>query len=500
MKVEVISSRFTNYTGGIENLEKMGAEITVLPHNDKEFPYYNPSIAWHKGKLHINIRSCNYTHINGRVTLGRHAHAMTKNMYGTIDPDTLKIDSLTELKYDKNTPEVIRKISGLEDARLFVRDDKLHFLGVEVNTSERNTTRASMALFRLNGDTLEYIETLAKPKADRHEKNWGVPDEPSELFDYSYSPTEVWKDGKVIGDRYTGNIHGGTQLIWQPDRKSYLAVVHDIKNVVDPTKNQSYWDTRKYIHYFAEYDAFGQLINLSAPFQFQGKMRIEFASGMVEHKDDLLISFGIMDGKPAIARFNKQQALSMLKPYYREDEKQVIELEKYTPMSEEDVSELAPWVAEIGATYCLITDDKERCQFSPRWEAIYRTYKRLLDSDADYVVVVNKATYVPYYNKILVQKTGRVNGDSPAYKAKHTNNEYYRWLKNAGRQWAELDENAYAGTRLELIRLLEQMIAIHKEDNLACDLAFNYVFRKKLSSRKLDNLVVYKGDWYEQVA
>lgn len=500
-KVEVITSSFRHYTGGIYNLEKLGAEITVLPYNDPEFPYYNPSIAWHNGKLKIVIRSCNYTHVNGRVTLGRYEHAMTKNLYGTLDPKTMKIDKLTELKYSKDTPEVITGISGLEDARLFVRGKDMHFIGVEVDTADRQNTRAAMAEFVLRGDTLEYIRTLAKPDPTRHEKNWSPTDVPSDLFDFTYSPTQQWKNGKVVGDKYTGNIHGGTQLVWQPDRKTYLAVVHDIKNVVDPTKSQSYWDSRKYLHYFAEIDAWGNLINLSAPFQFQGKMRIEFAAGLVEDGKDLLISFGIMDGQAAIARFNKEQALSMLKPYYREDEVQVLELENYTPIDDNGISDLTPWVAEIGASFCLITDDKERCRFSPRWEAIYRTYERLLKSDAEYVVVVNQPTYIPYHTKVLVQKTGKVNGDSPVYRGKHIDSGYYRWLKNTGRRWAELDENFYAGKRTELIPMLEDMIAMHKEDNLACDLAFNYVFRKKLTGeKKLDNLVGYKGSWYEQVA
>lgn len=291
-----------------------GARVTILEYNDPNFPYYNPSIAWDNDKLKISIRSCNFTvQPDGTWTLADGGtHARTKIMYGDIDPDSLKISNLKELKYADDSPEQILT-SGLEDARIFKRKDGMHFMGVRVHTPNVAEYKPTIAEFLLKGDTLHHIRTLEKPDPDRAEKNWLPTDVESDFFVYSIK--EIWKDGQVIGDKYTGNIHGGTQLIKQED--GYISILH-AKNL-NPNFRRVY-DKYDYVSYFAEYWPTGYLKRISKPFKLGTGEKIEFASGMVEHGKDLLISFGIRDRRIGIVRIPKQNLMDTLEEYGQDKE------------------------------------------------------------------------------------------------------------------------------------------------------------------------------------
>jgi hypothetical protein len=71
--------------------------------------------------------------------------------------------------------------------------------------------------------------------------------------------------------------------------------------------------SKDYTHLFARYDERGTLVELSEEFKFISS-GIEFAAGMVEMGDDLVITFGKEDVSSHYARINKKLVLSMLKP------------------------------------------------------------------------------------------------------------------------------------------------------------------------------------------
>lgn len=302
------------------NIQDYGARVVVMADiNDDQYPYYNPSIAFDgKGKLRIAIRSCNFTvKPDGYWHLADGSdHAITKVLYGYLDPETYTISDLKELKYSDGAPFETKQITGLEDARIYWRKDGMHFSGVEIDTRRFFIRPARQAEYVLDEatDTLQYIRTMASPNPTRPEKNWQPADKPG-LFDYSYSPTEVYKDDRVqlVGDApYRGYIHGSSQLIWQPKSKTYLTVLHS--KHLNPMAGVVY-DKYKYLHYFAEYSDQGVLLRISDPFTFGLGENIEFASGMVELGNDLLISIGIRDARLGLVRLAKETVLTMLHAY-----------------------------------------------------------------------------------------------------------------------------------------------------------------------------------------
>jgi hypothetical protein len=303
---------------GVSNFQDMGRVTMMGDLNDPIYAYFNPSIAYDgKGKLRINIRACtfrvepkgNYDYRDGSN------YSKTKNLYGYLDPKTLAVTKLKEVTYSADTPAEIRTIAGLEDARLFWREDGMHFIGAQVDTRREYRYPPQQAEFLYDEATneLKYLRTMFGESPARGEKNWLPPDVPSDLFEFNYSPTQVIKNGKLEGVRYGGFIHGSSQLLWQAKTKTYIAVLHS--KHADPLLVGKIYDKMMYVHYIAEYNPEGYLIRLSEPFTFGLADNIEFVNGMVEHGDDLLMTLGAGDARWGIARVNKERAIKLLKPY-----------------------------------------------------------------------------------------------------------------------------------------------------------------------------------------
>lgn len=304
----------------IQTFSDLGGEIKILLRQvnplEPQWSATNPSIAkGPDGEYLMTIRSSNYYVPKSgfiKITVGRIIRSRV--WLCSVDPDTLTISNLREVgMFGKYLTR------GAEDCRLFWRESGWTFSAVLLHAPEINNAR--MATFRLFPELSQarMIRVLPGPVEDRPEKNWMAPDVATEKFEFNYSPTQVFKDGKVVGDHSNDvpQIRGGSGLVLQDDG-TYLAVVHS-------TEDNSYkiWDqsgfqhrtiyVRDYVHHFARYNADGHLTHLSDPFVFKSP-GIEFASGMVEHGDDLIISYGARDVYACLARIPKSKVLGLLNP------------------------------------------------------------------------------------------------------------------------------------------------------------------------------------------
>lgn len=302
------------------DLQSIGLQLLVYGEiDDPHMRYFNPSIAFNNGRLKIAIRSCNFAVHRGGAWYLRDGSAYSKTdvIYGDIDPDSLQVTNPTKLKIGKDSP-LIAQIAGLEDVRLFLRKDGMHAVGFVSDrvTRHLHNKSAGMAEYLIKGNELKYIRSLEKPQRhiDFPEKNWCPSDVPSKDFEFTYSPTQIWIDGKVHGMPYDGQVHGGTQLLKQKDG-TYLSVVHekilDTSIIKNPRIQTNIYDKFIYVHYLARHSSDGRIIDISKAFRFGTLENIEFASGMVEHDGDFLISLGIRDCKYAIARMNKHKLLEL---------------------------------------------------------------------------------------------------------------------------------------------------------------------------------------------
>jgi hypothetical protein len=281
-----------------ENIVLLPSEKVILPDNDPLKPYYNPSLARYKDKLLISIRSSTWTlgeHGKGQNIIGGKLH--TDVILGEVDEKTLKVTNLKKLKYAGKVHPYIENI-GLEDARIFVRDGKLHAIGVCMDKYERKGSAVHIALGEIRGDELFFTELLDKPHPERVEKNWTVPEVKSPNFDYIYSPTQVLKDGKLLGKtEYHGLLHGGSPAIQLPWEDSWLSFQHKVfrSNVVISGT------VRQYVSYAVKYNAQGFATEISQGFILFATNTVEFISGLVLSQGKFLVSLGIGDAEAALA-------------------------------------------------------------------------------------------------------------------------------------------------------------------------------------------------------
>ena len=285
----------------------------ILPDNNPLKPYYNPSLVRYRGKLLMSIRSSTWTlgpQGGGQLVIGGKLH--TDVLIGEVNEKTLSVSNITKLKYAGKVHPYIENI-GLEDARLFVRDDKLYAIGVCMDKYQRYGANVHIALGEIRGNELFFTELVKKPYPERTEKNWTVPDVATDAFDFIYSPTQVLKDGKLLGDtEYHGILHGGSQAIKWED--GWLSFQHRVfrSNVVVPKT------ARQYVSYAIKYDKNGFATDISQGFILFSINAVEFISGLVLNDDKLLVSLGIGDAECGLALIDPKDL--KFKPFEIKDE------------------------------------------------------------------------------------------------------------------------------------------------------------------------------------
>lgn len=281
------------------HLHNIGVPVTIVPVDAKIGDvHYNPGFARDpEGRLFIAIRSCitNYKEYNGIP----HPLGYENFLHvGILQEKTLKIEGL---KLVTGEEEYEGFQWGIEDVRLFWRDDGLHGIGVIIPLEGRNLKlRQAEILIDYEAGTFKLLKDHGRPLGHA-EKNWSPTETANPNFDFVYSPTQIVKDGEVIGEDNDLFIHNGTPLI--PYEDGYLSIGHAVCAV----KNE-----RTYAQIALKFDEYGKLVGHSQFFHFNVGWReglketIEFASGLVwsEGKEgqELLVGLGVKDELLGICR------------------------------------------------------------------------------------------------------------------------------------------------------------------------------------------------------
>lgn len=297
-------------------INSLGGEIKnvrrLADPNVREWSSTNLSIGYHESTGYVGMfRSGNYVITEQgeyKVVVG--GIIKSKIYVSELDPKTYKLTNprLLDVKKISKEGELVR---GLEDPKVFYRDGAWHFTAVTMEKG--HTEKARMSICRLNQD-LTAIESFEKfPGIDgiRPEKNWMLPYNKSPYFDWIYGTNATLKDNVLTtylsdNDDIAG-LRGSSNLHLLKDG-TYLAVVHRMWTRVIMNHN-----LRFYVHYFANYDQKGLLINISKGFIFEN-MGVEFAAGLCEQGDNFLISYGSKDVSSHIAIMPKATVLKSLHP------------------------------------------------------------------------------------------------------------------------------------------------------------------------------------------
>jgi hypothetical protein len=309
---------FTELGGTVKQVRRL------IDPQDRLWSAFNPSIAISfDGKVRMTIRSSNYIIVKetGELLVTQGNKVQNRVYICDLD-DNLKVSNIQRITFGdipwQDTNVIMTR--GAEDAKLYYRKNSWQFTAIVKESDGVPIPR--LVRFLLKGTHAEMLEFGGFEGEDpsRAEKNWMLPYEPSEHFDYIYSPTEKLIDRKRFEIRDKNEeirgIRGGSNL-WKLDDGTYLALVHKTY-----FKKVEYYDAKRfgictnsvknYEHRFARYNEYGVLFELSSPFQFLGH-GVEFGAGLIVKNDEVWVSFGREDVSSHIGKIKLETVLNMLK-------------------------------------------------------------------------------------------------------------------------------------------------------------------------------------------
>lgn len=268
----------------------LGLKVDIVPVEGlKGEVHYNPGLTRDdKGNTWVSIRSCtrNIEPFKGFI------HPMKYENYlhiGKLNEETLEITGIKEV-LPKTKHEGLHW--GIEDIRLFWREDGLHGIGVILPITESGPkANEAEILIDYEAGTYEILTDFGRPMGTP-EKNWMPAEHKTQMFDFTYSPTQIVFDGNVLGEPNDLYLHNGTPLIKYGD--GYLSIMHMVCSVQGE---------RTYVSVAAMWSEEGRVTHLSQPFHFnvgwreELKETIEFASAILWTKpeEEVLVGLGVKD-------------------------------------------------------------------------------------------------------------------------------------------------------------------------------------------------------------
>ncbi len=300
---------------------RMGGKVVNLRRfvrtDTKRWSCFNPSIGQSPNGYAIAFRSSNYVVVpdSGELLVDNGEKIMNQ-VWFTETNENFELLNLRQLDFSDSPVEMKR---GVEDAKLFWRNNKWQFTGVAM---ERDIPKARIitASIDTKSSKVKDLKLYDGVDANRPEKNWMIPYEKNPNFDFVYGPNSIVKGDKVISsfmtDAKMSRLRGNTNLLTQEDG-TYLALMH----ILYPRKVSAYNPRtfgiqegllKNYTHIFVRIDTHGQIVEMGEEFQFVSA-GIEFAAGLVEMGDYLVISFGKDDVSSHIGVINKKKVLGTLK-------------------------------------------------------------------------------------------------------------------------------------------------------------------------------------------
>jgi hypothetical protein len=310
----------------IEDFEGVTKQIMLRPEMDvKEWSALNPSIGYSEADGYMTlIRSSNYLidPLTREFKIQTSGDIRTRTWICRLDPTDWSVHDLREI-HIADGPSVPR---GIEDCRIYWRDGVWYMHGVMLERAHTVPSRVAIYRLDLEENKAYFVQKCEGFDVDRYEKNWMTTlNDSNPHFDFIYSPTGIVKDNKFIlkpnTNRTIGSIRGGSSLLLLED-KSYLAVTHSCYQNIIHVPNGKFLDRRvfrKYVHQFVRYDYYGNIIEISPEFLFEG-YDVEFAAGLAECGEHFVVSYGIEDGSANIVSIPKKNVFEMLQPIIDEEE------------------------------------------------------------------------------------------------------------------------------------------------------------------------------------
>ena len=292
---------------------------------------FNPSIYNDNGKLYFNLRHCQYTLYSSELGIHEHPYGpllyfnpendltlTTTNYFGELNDD-LTTKWFHKVDTSKLDVQPVWEFVGLEDARIVRWDNKIYISGVRRDTKTNGEGRMELSELEITEDSVKEVSRFRIPAPfndDSYcEKNWmPILDKPYHYWKWC-NPVEIVKAdpiNKTCEQVYLGNDYffnsdqrGSGQII--PFEDGYLMLIHEtfLHSSELGKKDGTY--RHRFIYWSKDY----RVISKTELFSFLDA-KIEFAAGLAEQGDDLIISFGFQDNAAYVIRMPKMVVKDML--------------------------------------------------------------------------------------------------------------------------------------------------------------------------------------------
>jgi predicted GH43/DUF377 family glycosyl hydrolase len=291
---------------------------------------FNPSIYVDNEKIYINVRHCQYTLYHAE--LNKHEHPWgpllyfnpendisltTTNYFGRLNSD-LSLMYTDKVDTSKLDVKPIWEFVGLEDARLVRWNEKMYLTGVRRDTTSNGQGRMELSELEI-GNKIKEISRfrIPAPAPDNSycEKNWmPIIDMPYHYLKWC-NPVEIVKVDPVkktcetvfLGKEmyFNWDLRGGGQVISFED--GYLTLTHET-NLYSSEQGRK---DATYRHRFVYWNKDWIPVAKSEIFSFMGA-KIEFACGLADYGNDLLITFGFQDNAAYVLKCPKKIVKDMM--------------------------------------------------------------------------------------------------------------------------------------------------------------------------------------------
>jgi hypothetical protein len=305
----------------------------LINHQDLSGPSLtNPSVLVINNKIIVNIRNVNYTLYHSELNRFEHIwgplsyvhpendmHLRTTNYIAELneDLDIVHYTKIDTSKFDTYQPQW--DFVGLEDCRLVQWNNKIYVCGVRRDLDTIGTGRMELSEIVFDGSEVrevsryripgpppdkEYCMKNCTPILDKpfHLLKWTNPTALMK-FDVSGKETEVFETSPYVSMK--NDLRGGSQVI--PFNDGYLTLGHE----TDLYQSEQNKKDATYRHRFVYWDKNFKLQKISKLFSFMNA-KIEFCCGMVEHNNNLLITFGVQDNASYILKVSKSLVESFI--------------------------------------------------------------------------------------------------------------------------------------------------------------------------------------------
>lgn len=285
---------------------------------------FNPSIYVDGEKIYINIRHCQYTLYHAELKKHEHPYGplvyfnpendislTTTNYFGELNSD-LSMKYIHKVDMSKFDVPPIWEFVGLEDARIIKWDNKIYICGVRRDTTPNGVGRMELSELEVTDKSVKEVSRwrIPAPGLDNTycEKNWMPINDMTWHFWKWSNPVEIVKVNpveKTCETVYTTNntyflsdLRGNGQVI--SFDKGYLTLTHE----VDLFRSEADRKDCVYKHRFVHWTKDFKPVAKSHDFFFMDG-HVEFACGLAEYGDDVLITFGFQDNAAYLIRCSK---------------------------------------------------------------------------------------------------------------------------------------------------------------------------------------------------